>query len=156
VLSGLFQAATTFSPEANIKLQDTRVAVLGAAGGIGQPLSLLLKLNPRVTELALYDIRGAPGVAADVAHINTKSVVTGYDKGDANLKECLTGAEIVLIPAGVPRKPGMTRDDLFNTNASIVKGLAEACAEACPDANLLIISNPVRCASRSTTQERSL
>jgi malate dehydrogenase len=35
--------------------------VLGAAGGIGQPLSLLLKLNPRVTELALYDIRGGPG-----------------------------------------------------------------------------------------------
>jgi malate dehydrogenase len=39
----------------------SKVAVLGAAGGIGQPLSLLLKLNPRVTELALYDIRGGPG-----------------------------------------------------------------------------------------------
>ncbi len=44
---------------------------------------------------------------------------------------------------GVPRKPGMTRDDLFNTNASIVKGLAEACAKACPNAMFLIISNPV-------------
>jgi malate dehydrogenase len=44
---------------------------------------------------------------------------------------------------GVPRKPGMTRDDLFNTNASIVKGVAEACAKACPDAMFLIISNPV-------------
>jgi malate dehydrogenase len=42
-------------------LQNSRVAVLGASGGIGQPLSLLLKLNPRVTELALYDIRLAPG-----------------------------------------------------------------------------------------------
>lgn len=131
------------------KQQDTRVAVLGAAGGIGQPLSLLLKLNPRVTDLALYDIRGAPGVAADVGHINTKSTVKGYDKGDANLKECLTGAEIVLIPAGVPRKPGMTRDDLFNTNASIVRDLASACADACPDANLLIISNPVRMVLRT-------
>ena len=40
-------------------------------------------------------------------------------------------------------QPGMTRDDLFNTNASIVKGLAEACAEACPKACFLIISNPV-------------
>ncbi|KAH6676190.1 hypothetical protein EV126DRAFT_426809 [Verticillium dahliae] len=39
----------------------SKVTVLGAAGGIGQPLSLLLKLNPRVTELALYDIRGGPG-----------------------------------------------------------------------------------------------
>lgn len=42
--------------------QNSKVAVLGAAGGIGQPLSLLLKLNPRVTELALYDIRLAPGM----------------------------------------------------------------------------------------------
>merc|ERR1712020_183086 len=45
--------------------------------------------------------------------------------------------------AGVPRKPGMTRDDLFNTNASIVANLAKACAEACPDAIVAIISNPV-------------
>ena len=48
-----------------------------------------------------------------------------------------------LNDAGVPRKPGMTRDDLFNTNASIVASLAEACAKACPDACYLIISNPV-------------
>jgi malate dehydrogenase len=59
------------------------------------------------------------------------------------LREALTGAEIVLIPAGVPRKPGMTRDDLFNTNASIVRDLAKAAAEHSPEANILIISNPV-------------
>ena len=41
---------------------------------------------------------------------------------------------VVVIPAGVPRKPGMTRDDLFNTNASIVKTLVEGCALYCPDA----------------------
>ena len=50
---------------------------------------------------------------------------------------------MVLIPAGVPRKPGMTRDDLFNTNASIVRDLAKAAAESCPEANILVISNPV-------------
>jgi malate dehydrogenase len=126
-----------------LSLQNSRVAVLGASGGIGQPLSLLLKLNPRVTELALYDIRLAPGVAADVSHINTKSKVTGYDQTPSALRECLTGAEIVIIPAGVPRKPGMTRDDLFNTNASIVRDLAKAVAQHAPDANVLIISNPV-------------
>ncbi|KAF2154351.1 malate dehydrogenase [Myriangium duriaei CBS 260.36] len=122
---------------------DSKVAVLGAAGGIGQPLSLLLKLNPRVTDLALYDIKGGPGVAADVSHINTKSKVKGYAPDAAGIKECLTGAEIVVIPAGVPRKPGMTRDDLFNTNASIVRDLAKACADHCPKANILIIANPV-------------
>ncbi|KAL9070043.1 MAG: hypothetical protein Q9161_005099 [Pseudevernia consocians] len=123
--------------------QASKVTVLGGAGGIGQPLSLLMKLNPRVTELALYDIKGGPGVAADIGHINTKSVVTGYQPDADGLKQALTGAEIVLIPAGVPRKPGMTRDDLFNTNASIVRDLAKAVADAAPDANVLVISNPV-------------
>ncbi|KAK3938678.1 malate dehydrogenase-like protein [Diplogelasinospora grovesii] len=121
----------------------SKVTVLGAAGGIGQPLSLLLKLNPRVTELALYDIRGGPGVAADLSHINTKSTVKGYDPTPTGLANALKGAEVVLIPAGVPRKPGMTRDDLFNTNASIVRDLAKACAESCPEAKILVIANPV-------------
>ncbi|KAI0008076.1 malate dehydrogenase-like protein [Xylariaceae sp. FL0662B] len=121
----------------------SKVTVLGAAGGIGQPLSLLLKLNPRVTELSLYDIRGGPGVAADISHINTKSVVKGYDPTPTGLANSLKGSDVVLIPAGVPRKPGMTRDDLFNTNASIVRDLAKACAESCPEANILVISNPV-------------
>jgi malate dehydrogenase len=58
-------------------------------------------------------------------------------------QDALKGAEIVIIPAGVPRKPGMTRDDLFNTNASIVRDLAQACAEVCPKALIGIISNPV-------------
>ena len=121
----------------------SKVTVLGAAGGIGQPLSLLLKLNPRVSELALYDIRGGPGVAADISHINTKSTVKGFDPTPTGLASALKGSEIVLIPAGVPRKPGMTRDDLFNTNASIVRDLAKACAESCPEAKVLVISNPV-------------
>ncbi|KAM0446007.1 hypothetical protein ACHAPV_009762 [Trichoderma viride] len=121
----------------------SKVAVLGAAGGIGQPLSLLLKLNTRVTELALYDIRGGPGVAADISHVNTKSVVKGYEATPSGLASALKGSDIVLIPAGVPRKPGMTRDDLFNTNASIVRDLAKAVAESAPEAKLLIISNPV-------------
>ena len=53
----------------------TKVAVLGAGGGIGQPLSLLLKTDPLVSSLSLYDIRGAPGVAADVSHVDSASEV---------------------------------------------------------------------------------
>ncbi|KAG6859988.1 hypothetical protein C0991_012354, partial [Blastosporella zonata] len=53
--------------------RNFKVAVLGAGGGIGQPLSLLLKSDPLVTSLSLYDIRGAPGVAADVSHVDTAS-----------------------------------------------------------------------------------
>lgn len=53
-----------------------KVVILGAAGGIGQPLSLLMKLNPLVSSLSLYDIANTPGVAADVGHINTRSEVS--------------------------------------------------------------------------------
>jgi len=52
-------------------VEARKVAVLGAAGGIGQPLSLLLKMNKLVTELALYDIANVKGVAADLSHCNT-------------------------------------------------------------------------------------
>jgi len=121
---------------------NTAVAVMGASGGIGQPLSLLLKLNPAVTKLALYDIVHTPGVAADLSHCETRAVTTGF-VGEDQLEASLEGAEIVVIPAGVPRKPGMTRDDLFNTNASIVANLARAAAKVCPEAMIAIISNPV-------------
>lgn len=59
--------------------RHTKVAVLGAGGGIGQPLSLLLKSDRLVTSLSLYDIRGAPGVAADVGHVDTGSEVCTAD-----------------------------------------------------------------------------
>lgn len=68
--------------------------------------------------------------------------MTGYAGAD-HLAAALAGADLVIIPAGVPRKPGMTRDDLFNINAGIVKGLCEAIAKHCPKALVNIISNPV-------------
>ncbi|GAX82711.1 hypothetical protein CEUSTIGMA_g10137.t1 [Chlamydomonas eustigma] len=119
-----------------------KVAVLGAAGGIGQPLSLLLKLSPLIGELSLYDVANTPGVACDLSHISTGVRVKGY-LGPQQLEVALQGCHLVIIPAGVPRKPGMTRDDLFNINASIVKGLCEAVTRACPHAWVAIISNPV-------------
>ena len=124
-----------------------KVTVLGAGGGIGQPLSLLLKLNHKVTDLRLYDLKGAKGVAADLSHIPTNSTVTGYTPESKDSQEELAAAlkdtEVVLIPAGVPRKPGMTRDDLFAINAGIVRDLATSIAKNAPNAAILVISNPV-------------
>merc|ERR1712080_222832 len=88
--------------------QNVKVAVMGASGGIGQPLSLLLKQSPMVSELSLYDIVHTVGVGADLSHIETKAKVTGY-AGNDNLEASLKGCDVVIIPAGVPRKPGMTR-----------------------------------------------
>ena len=123
-------------------IEARKVAVLGAGGGIGQPLSMLLKMNHSITELSLYDIGNVAGVAADLSHCNTPAKVTGHT-GPDELAAALTGASLVIIPAGVPRKPGMTRDDLFNINAGIVKALCEGIAKHCPTAVVNIISNPV-------------
>jgi len=120
-----------------------KAVVLGAAGGIGQPLSLLLKTNPAITALGLFDIVNTPGVAVDLSHIDTPAVVVGRLPPNDGLKEVLTDADVVVIPAGVPRKPGMTRDDLFKINAGIVKDLATGIATTCPKAFVLVISNPV-------------
>ena len=85
--------------------------------------------------------------------------ITGYLPADDGLKKALTGTDVVVIPAGIPRawitvednlrklilegKPGMTRDDLFKINAGIVKTLVEGVAQYCPKAFVLVISNPV-------------
>lgn len=69
---------------------NVRVAVLGASGGIGQPLSLLLKINPKVTSLNIYDIQHTLGVAADLSHIDTPARVQGFN-GPENLHEALKG-----------------------------------------------------------------
>jgi malate dehydrogenase len=148
----------------NTLAAQSKVCVVGGAGGIGQPLSLLLKQNSLVSHVAVFDMVGAPGVAADLSHINTPAKVTGHGMsltefkgdGDGNGKvedqaafqaaafdDALQGCDVVVIPAGVPRKPGMTRQDLFEVNASLNKSFAQAVAKNCPKALVAIISNPV-------------
>merc|ERR1712046_203282 len=140
-LTEMFTRSVTRSLSASAAL-NKKVAVLGAAGGIGQPLALLLKCNTSVTGVSVYDVAPVtPGVGADLSHIDTRANVESFVGDD--LEAAVAGCDVVLIPAGVPRKPGMTRDDLFNTNATIVANMAEACAKHCPVAWVGIISNPV-------------
>lgn len=129
-----------------------KVCVCGGAGGIGQPLSLLMSMDPNVKELSVFDLSVAmvppEGVAADLGHIESGVKVTGHvmEAGKMPkdyLQEALTGCSMVLVPAGMPRKPGMTRDDLFKVNADIAKGIVEACAKYCPEAVVALIVNPV-------------
>jgi len=129
-----------------------KVCVVGGAGGIGQPLSMLMAMDPNVSELCVYDLTlamvPAEGVAADLSHLNMKCKVKGYafDKDDKAIDkagECLTGCHLVLVPAGVPRKPGQDRKDLLKTNAGIAKNIVEACAKFCPEAVVGLIVNPV-------------
>ncbi|WP_409421086.1 malate dehydrogenase [Pseudaeromonas sp. ZJS20] len=120
-----------------------KVAVLGAAGGIGQSLSLLFKAQlPAHFELALYDLSPVtPGIAVDLSHIPTRLKIAGFCGDDPSA--ALAGADIVMIPAGVARKPGMDRSDLFNFNATVIQKLIGYCAKVCPNACIGIITNPV-------------
>ncbi|CAE8711765.1 unnamed protein product, partial [Polarella glacialis] len=88
------------------------------------------------------------GVAADLSHLEKKVKVTGYakaldEKAIDVLGDCLKGCSLVLVPAGMPRKPGQSRDDLFKINAGIAKEVVEACAKHCPNAVVALIVNPV-------------
>ncbi|CAL9733434.1 malate dehydrogenase, cytoplasmic [Monosporozyma servazzii] len=138
----------------NNNTHSIKVCVLGAAGGIGQSLSLLLKTqlhyllphsSNKQINLALYDINeeAINGVATDLSHIDTPVAMSWYAKD--RIDACLQDANIVVIPAGMPRKPGMTRDDLFNINAHIIKDLTDSIAANCDLSKLfiLMISNPV-------------
>ena len=103
---------------------------------------MLMAASPHVGNLAVYDLVSSPGVAVDLSHINCRCKVEGF-KGPKSLNKALGGANMVIICAGLPRKPGMTRDDLFVVNAGIVMELAKSCAKVCPEACFLVITNPV-------------
>lgn len=120
-----------------------KVAILGAAGGIGQSLALLLKVHSEyVQHLALYDLVHVRGVAADLAHVDRQCKVTAH-LGPEELPEAVRGAKVIIVPAGLAQKPGMSRDDLFGSNAKIMLNLARVCAQVAPEAHLAIITNPV-------------
>lgn len=134
------------------KKGNFKVCVCGGSGGIGQPLSLLMAMDPNVGELSVYDLTIAMvppgGVAADLGHLETKVKVKGYaksldEKAIDVLGDCLKDCNLVLVPAGMPRKPGQTRDDLFKINAGIAKEVVEACAKYCPNAVVALVVNPV-------------
>ncbi|RZF34941.1 hypothetical protein LSTR_LSTR015604 [Laodelphax striatellus] len=127
------------STSSSLRIQ---VSVIGATGGIGQKLSLLLKVSPQVSALKLHDVQNSQGVALDLSHINTASSVHGYN-GPASLHEALAQSHIVVITAGLPRQPNQTRADLFKVNADIVRDIMRAVAVACPEALVAVITNPV-------------
>merc|ERR1712224_168532 len=147
-----FHSLLSFSSASRKMPGNFKVCVGGGSGGIGQPLCLLMSMNENVKELCVYDLDiamvPAAGVAADLSHLEKRVKVSHYsltkdDKPVDKLEECLTGCHLVLVPAGLPRKPGMTRADLLGINAGIAKGIVEACGKFYPNAIVALIVNPV-------------
>jgi malate dehydrogenase len=119
-----------------------KIALVGA-GQIGGTLAHLIGLK-ELGDVALFDIaEGIPqGKALDIAE---SSPVSGFDArySGTNAYEGLEGADVCIVTAGVPRKPGMSRDDLLNTNAKIVREVSENIARVAPDSIIIMVSNPL-------------
>lgn len=119
-----------------------KIALVGA-GMIGGTLAHLAA-QKELGDVVLFDIAdGLPqGKGLDIMQ---SSPIDGYDahiKGTSDYKD-LEGSDVVIVTAGVPRKPGMSRDDLISINAGIIKTVAENIAKYCPKAFVIVITNPL-------------
>ena len=121
---------------------DKKVTVVGA-GNVGATAAQRLA-EKGLCDVVLVDIvEGVPqGKALDLMEAAPVEKHDGHVTG-ANSYEATEGSDIVIITAGIPRKPGMSRDDLISTNAGIVKNVTEQVAKYSPNAVLIIVSNPL-------------
>ena len=120
----------------------SKIALIGA-GQIGGTLALLAGLK-ELGDIVLFDIvEGVPpGKALDIVQ---GSPIEGYDAaitGSSDYAE-IKGADVVIVTAGVPRKPGMSRDDLVGINTKIVGEVGAAIRTHCPEAFVITITNPL-------------
>jgi malate dehydrogenase len=121
-----------------------KVTVVGA-GNVGATCADVLAYKEIANEVILVDIKEgmAEGKALDIWQ---KSPINLYDTrtiGSTNDYSVTAGSEVVVITSGLPRKPGMSRDDLIQTNAGIVKSVTENVVKHSPDAIIIIVSNPL-------------
>ena len=119
-----------------------KIALIGS-GMIGGTLAHLAAIR-ELGDIVLFDIaEGIPqGKALDLAQ---SGPVEGFDvelKG-ANSYEDIAGADVCIVTAGIPRKPGMSRDDLLKTNLNVMKAVGEGIAQHAPDAFVICITNPL-------------
>jgi malate dehydrogenase len=119
-----------------------KIALIGA-GQIGGTLALLAA-QKELGDVVLFDIaEGVPaGKALDLAQAGP---VEGYNAtlSGSNDYAAIAGADVVIVTAGIPRKPGMSRDDLIAINAGVIKQVGEAIKAHCPNAFVIVITNPL-------------
>lgn len=121
-----------------------KIALIGA-GNIGGELAALCA-QKQLGDVVLFDIPAKENFAKGKAlDLEQNLTVHGYDaniQGSANWEDC-AGADVVIITAGIPRKPGQSRDDLVATNLPIIRDVADNAKKHCPDAFFIVISNPL-------------
>ena len=126
-----------------IKKKMKKISLIGA-GQIGGTLAHLIGIKELVNEVVLFDVASgiAKGKALDIAQ---SSSVDGFNvkfSGTDNYKD-IKDSNVIIITAGVPRKPGMSRDDLLGINLKIIKQVAEGVKKNAPNAFVICITNPL-------------
>lgn len=121
-----------------------KITVVGA-GNVGATCADVLAYREIANEIVLVDIKEgfAEGKALDIWQ---KAPINLYDSrtiGATNDYSKTAGSQVVVITSGLPRKPGMTRDDLIGTNAGIVKSVTENVIKYSPEAIIIVVSNPL-------------
>jgi len=121
-----------------------KVTVVGA-GNVGSTCANVLAHNEIANEIILLDIKEgvAEGKALDMWETSPVNMYDSRITGSTNDYSMTAGSEVVVITSGIPRKPGMSRDDLIATNAGIVKSVTENVVKYSPDAKIIIVSNPL-------------
>src|ERR671938_1343050 len=121
-----------------------KIALIGA-GNIGGELAALAA-RKELGDVWLFDIPEKAGVAQGKAlDLEQNGAVLGYDaqiKGTSSYDD-IAGADVVIVTAGVTRKPGMSRDDLLSINLKIIRAVGEGLKKTCPNAFVIVISNPL-------------
>ncbi len=122
----------------------SKVTVVGA-GNVGATCADVLAYREVAEEIVLIDIKEgiAEGKALDIWQ---KAPINQYDSrtvGSTNDYSKTANSDVVVITSGLPRKPGMTRDDLIETNAGIVKSVTENVVKYSPNAIIIMVSNPL-------------
>lgn len=119
-----------------------KIALVGA-GNIGGTLAHLIGLK-QLGDVVLFDIaEGMPqGKALDLAESSPLEGVDACCRGTSDYAD-LQDADVVIVTAGLARKPGMSRDDLLLTNANIIKQVAQNIKTYCPDAFVIVVTNPL-------------
>ncbi|MEN8156143.1 MAG: malate dehydrogenase [Bacteroidota bacterium] len=121
-----------------------KITVIGA-GNVGATCANVIAHKDLVNEVVIVDIKEglAEGKALDIWQTSSINNFNTRVTGSTNDYEKTKGSDIVVITSGIPRKPGMSRDDLIKTNASIVKEVTEKAIKYSPDAIIIVVSNPL-------------
>ena len=121
-----------------------KIGLIGA-GNIGGELARLCA-NAQLGDVYLFDIAAKENFAKGKAlDLEQNSAILGYDaavKGTSSWTD-LEGADVLIVTAGIPRKPGQSRDDLVATNLPIIRDVANNAKKHCPNAFVIVISNPL-------------